>query len=552
MKVDSFLAHHGLTENPFAAEEARLDAVFNRLADAGHHHPDLDKIIGAIDQPSTAVVFGEKGSGKTAIRLTLDRRIAAHNAQQNDAHRDRPTAAGKRVLVVPYDDFNPVLDKLTRGRKIDAATVIQNFRLADHQDAILSHAVTRVVDALLDDPSNNDDLMPLPDEKPRQFRKRLTTQQRLDLAVLAGLYDQPPSGITLPRWKKLCKTLRLGWRLPLPFWRNLAGVLTLISGALALGFWWLQHNAQQVTDAAVDAAASAGPAASEVAANAVSAGPDWWMLPLLGLSAAAAIVLWFYWALMFGRTWGLSRKVAKEMPAVGRTPATLRGVFGQLSGPMLAGQPLPQHGTDAQNRRDARYQLTRRFIDILHSLGYAGMVVLVDRVDEPTAVAGDAAKMRSLIWPMFDNKFLKQEGIGIKLLLPIELSYLLNKEGPAFFQEARLDKQNMIERLGWSGVTLYDLCSARLNACASATEDQPLTLMSLFQEGVTRQTLIDALDQMHQPRDAFKFLYSVVQEHCRLLADDAADFKINQLTLDTVRRTQSQRVQELYRGLTPG
>ena len=57
---------------------------------------------------------------------------------------------------------------------------------------------------------------------------------------------------------------------------------------------------------------------------------------------------------------------------------------------------------------------------------------------------------------------------------------------------------------------------------------------------------------MHQPRDAFKFLYGVVQEHCRLLADDAADFHINQLTLDTARRNQSQRVQELYRGLTPG
>jgi len=146
------------------------------------------------------------------------------------------------------------------------------------------------------------------------------------------------------------------------------------------------------------------------------------------------------------------------------------------------------------------------------------MVVLVDRVDEPTAVAGDAMKMRSLIWPMFDNKFLKQEGIGIKLLLPIELSYLLNKEGPAFFQEARLDKQNMIEKLSWSGATLYDLCSARLNACTSAASSDATTLTSLFEENVTRQTLIDALDQMHQPRDAFKFLYGVVQEHCRLLA----------------------------------
>ena len=507
--------------------------------------------MGDTAQPATAVVFGEKGSGKTAIRLTLAKQIAEHNLTQDDVHRDKPARIGQRVLVVAYDDFNPILDKLTRARKTDAATVIQNFRLTDHQDAILGHAVTKLTDALLNDSPGTDVPMPLPDEKPRVLRKRLTPQQRLDLAVLAGLYDQPPSGITLPRWKSLCKTLRIGWRLPLNFWRNLAGALTLLAGLLALGFWWLERQAVDNAAGAAEAAASVGVNPVDAADKAMK-GPDWWMLPALGLIAAAALVLWIYWGVMFFRTWGLSRKVAKEMPAVGRTPATLRSVFGQLSGPMLAGQPLPKHGTDAQNQRDARYQLTRRFVGVLQSLGYSGMIVLVDRVDEPTSVAGDAMKMRSLIWPMFDNKFLKQEGIGIKLLLPIELSYLLQKEGPAFFQEARLDKQNMIEKLSWSGATLYDLCSARLNACASATGGDALTLTSLFEESVTRQTLIDALDQMHQPRDAFKFLYGVVQEHCRLLADDAADFRINQLTLDTVRRTQSQRVQELYCGLTPG
>ncbi len=541
MKVDSFLSHHGLIENPFAAEEARLDAVFARLFETRMHHPDLDKIMGDIAQPSTAVVFGEKGSGKTAIRLTLAKEVASHNRAQDNTHPDKPARTGERVLVVAYDDFNPVLDKLTRAGHTDAATVIQNFRLVDHQDAILGHAVTKLTDALLNDAPGTDLPMPLPKEKPRVLRKRLTAQQRLDMAVLAGLYDQPPSGITLPRWKKLCKTLRIGWRLPLSFWRNLAVALMLVTGLLALGFWWLEGRAPQAV-----AGVTANPGAGD------HRGADWWMIPTLGLCAAAAVVLWVYWSAMFFRTWGLSRKVAKEMPAIGRTAGTLRGVFGQLSGPMLAGQPLPQHGTDAQNCRDARYQLTRRFVGVLQSLGYSGMTVLVDRVDEPTAVAGDAMKMRSLIWPMFDNKFLKQEGIGLKLLLPIELSYLLNKEGPAFFQEARLDKQNMIEKLSWSGATLYDLCSARLNACASATGSEPLTLTSLFDENVTRQTLIDALDQMHQPRDAFKFLYGVVQEHCRLLADDAGDFRINQLTLDTVRRNQSQRVQELYRGLTPG
>ena len=56
---------------------------------------------------------------------------------------------------------------------------------------------------------------------------------------------------------------------------------------------------------------------------------------------------------------------------------------------------------------------------------------------------------------------------------------------------------------------------------------------------------------MHQPRDAFKFLYAVVQEHCRLATDEAADYHIAKLTLESVRRDQSNRVQELYRGLTP-
>ena len=520
MKVENFLAHHGLTENPFAAEEARLDGVFNRLADSSLHHPDINKIFGSIDQPSTAVVFGEKGSGKTAIRLTLQRKIDQHNQDviQNDTNR--------RVLAVAYDDFNPVLDKLTRAKKAPTNQIIRDFRLADHQDAILSHAVTKLVDALLKDPAGSgDDVMSLPDEKTKKLRKRLTRQQRLDLAVLAGLYDQPPSGVVLPRWRKLRKALRLGWSLPMAFWRNAAIGVTLVALGLGGCFAYLENQTPPEM--------------------------PWWLLPLLGLAAAGALMLWSFWTYLFARTWRLSRRVVKEMPGVGRTGPTLRGVFGELGLATLAGQPLPASGRDEQEQRDSRYQLTRRFVDVLKALGYAGMVVLVDRVDEPTAVAGDAQKMRSLIWPMFDNKFLKQEGIGLKLLLPVELSYLLNKEGPGFFQEARLDKQNMIDKLTWSGATLYDLCSSRLNACRTAGKATPLSLTDFFEDTVERGNLIDALDQMHQPRDAFKFLYGVIQEHCRLLPEDAADFHINRLTLETVRRTQSQRVQELYRGLTP-
>ena len=124
-----------------------------------------------------------------------------------------------------------------------------------------------------------------------------------------------------------------------------------------------------------------------------------------------------------------------------------------------------------------------------------------------------------------------------------------------------MDKQNLIDRLTWSGVTLYDLCSARLRACREGNGDsndqqsepaaENLTLMDLFQEDVTRETLVDALDKMHQPRDAFKFMYSVIQEHCRMVPEDSLDFRVPRLVLETVRRSQSQRVQDLYRGLAP-
>ncbi len=78
-----------------------------------------------------------------------------------------------------------------------------------------------------------------------------------------------------------------------------------------------------------------------------------------------------------------------------------------------------------------------------------------------------------------------------------------------------------------------------------------MSLTGLFEDAVSRDVLIDALDQMHQPRDAFKFLYSLIQEHCRLVPEEEANYKIARLTLDSIRKAQSQRVQELYRGLTP-
>jgi hypothetical protein len=178
------------------------------------------------------------------------------------------------------------------------------------------------------------------------------------------------------------------------------------------------------------------------------------------------------------------------------------------------------------------------------------VLIVIDRVDEPTLISGDPDRMRALIWPMFNNKFLQQEGVGVKMLLPIELRHALFKESSAFFQEARLDKQNMVERLTWTGAMLYDLCDARLKACRDAGAG-PISLLDLFAEDLTAKDLVDALDQMHQPRDAFKFLYACMAEHCSNVTAEQEQWKIPRLVVESVKKQQADRVQQLYRGIRP-
>ena len=576
MNIQRFLQHHGLEENPFNAEEARLDPVLERLEAGGHglEHPEFSKILGRLDQPATAVVFGEKGSGKTAIRLDIEKRIAEHNQKSPD----------KKVLVVAYDDLNPVLDRLQRAKKLDGPKVLDAIRLEDHQDAILALATTKLLNALSggSGPDAGDPAVPLPPETLKSLKK-LPVEQRRDLATLATLYDQPASADPVTRLARLRKKLRLGVNLHPNFWLWV-GVVGLIA-ALVLGAWWWLDSAD----------------------------PPVWLLPAGVLAVAAALLGLGVWTYQRVRIWSLSRSILKEMPATQRSHEQLKTMLADTPSRTFADQPLPRTAGPDAGPRDDRYQLTRRLVALLRGFGYAGILVLVDRIDEPTLVSGDEERMKKIVWPMFDNKFLKQDHVGLKLLLPVELSYLLKRESSQFFQEARLDKQNMVERLSWSGATLYDLCSARLRAVRKpgigpdrpgAESDQPrsaepgatggegeasgmqsheegapaagaaayaapergdtsgetsgggtsggkISLTDLFTEDVDRVQLIDALDQMQQPRDAFKFLYQVVQEHCRLMPDESAEFRIARLTLDSVRRDQSQRVQELHRGRQP-
>ena len=129
------------------------------------HHPAWNKFFGSPADPSTALVFGEKGSGKTALRLQAMAEIEEFN-QANPA---------ERVFVISYDDFNPYLDHYRAAiRATDPADVLRHWQLQDHMDAILSLGVTQLIDLLT---TEKVDL------------SVLSLDQRRDLLLLAALYD---------------------------------------------------------------------------------------------------------------------------------------------------------------------------------------------------------------------------------------------------------------------------------------------------------------------------------------------------------------------------
>lgn len=526
MNLSQFFDHWRIVENPFRGEEARNDAVFSRMSSlatgdpaAAALHSDFEKVLGDPSHPTTSIVFGEKGSGKTAMRLQIEARLARHN-------RDNPN---QRLFVVLYDDLNGFLDRLhdrtsrridpprrsraaRRGepKEPDALELFKRIRLVDHVDAILSLGVSRLVSGLLRRRRS-------PDETGGAGVADiggLDRAARRDLLLLQALYD------TADHPDERTRRLRRLLHVPPPpsvMW----GVLVVLGAMPPIAFIvWSILNPQ--------------------------GGTDLWRLVVL-------VVLLLLWgAILIKRmvvdrvnTLALARRVRRQLRVLDRSERSLARAIDSLPTPERDADVLP-----VTESEDTRYAMLARFRRVLGGLGHAGAVVIVDRVDEPRLVAGDAERMRLLIWPMLSNKFLQQNGIGFKLLLPIELRHALFKESSAFFQEARLDKQNLIERLSWTGATLYDLCSARLNACR-APDAPPLSLTDLFAQDVTRQDLMDALEQMHQPRDAFKFLYRCFSEHCAGVPAESGQYRVPRLLMDTVRRQEAERVQQLHRGIRP-
>lgn len=520
MNVNSFFEHWGILENPFRAEEARQDAVFGRLGPGPTNHPDFDKILGELDLPSTSIVFGEKGSGKTAIRLQIAQRIAS----QNEAHPDRKT------FLIPYDELNPVLDrfcasvgpapqpKKRRGSRPEQeggeiVARLRKMRLVDHMDGILHVGVTRLVDGLLHD-HRADPGLGLGDHPLRELRRAPASIKR-DLLLLGACYDRPDQ--VAQRTAQLRRRLRAPMDRRRLLWTFLAIAGVILPAGVV--FAWFVRSADY---------------------------PDLpWMVMVLIAFAVWGVLLAKRTLVDPWRHALLARRVARQLRAVHPSAQGLIDALALVPGEARTPDALPVDDSD-----EHRYAMFARLRRVLVVLGFTGSIVVIDRVDEPTVISGDPDRMQAVVWPLLNNKLLQMERTGFKLLLPIELRHSLFRESTAFFQEARLDKQNLIDRLVWTGATLYDLCNARLAACRRTTGDS-ITLVDMFEQDVTRQDLVDALDQMRQPRDAFKFLYQCIQEHCSNVTQEQEAWRIPRLVLEQTRRQQSDRVQQLHRGLRP-
>jgi hypothetical protein len=495
MKIQQFLEHHGIASNPFADEDAQTDLVFKGACIHTTYHPSWNKIYGDPKEPATSVVFGEKGSGKTALRLQIVRHLADYNADHPDG----------QVFVAQYDDFNAYLDRFRdrfsrRRRRMDR--VLEQWRLWDHIDSILAQTVTQLVDRILEvkqsrHPAARDDTLPTSSLDPAQIR---------DVMVLTACYDQSTAENPLQRWRRLRQKLHF------PVWRSKSTlVLGIVVTAAVIAFfsWWDWRYFAKI-----------------------------W--PYLIIAAGWAPGAWRWLKYQF-KAW----QIVRNTRVLNLNTSLLRKILLKFPPGQIVGQPLP-----AQQRTDDRYELLAKLQGILRSMRIDGIIVLVDRVDEPYLINGSTDLMRAFIWPLLDNKLLKHPGLGIKLLLPIELERLVDREDHDFHQRARLDKQNMIRSLAWTGQSLYDMAIARIKACA--INGGTPSMAGLFDQGVDQRRLIDAFAGLRVPRHLFKFMYRLFTAHCNAHSDENPVWQISSGTFESVLALYQRDQDAFDRGLGAG
>lgn len=481
MNVTDYLARWGVRTHPFAAEEASKDPLLappEPTANATFRHPDFVKIAGDPSRPGPAIVFGGHGSGKTALRLQLE---AFLKSESREGER-------VRTLIVPFDEFNPLLDKFSRHvRGKTPLETLQHFTLADHLDGLLSTTITTFLDEVLS-PAD-----------PKALNT-LTQPQRDELLLLQAIYDAPH--VVEQRAAQLRTQLRRFPRsLISTHWlRRLTAMFWILTIASAAGIAWFGSRTLTM--------------------------PLWVLFGALPVATLLTSIPYLNASFRIGRT---SHLLSRNLRVLDRSTDSLRGLLERLPMRLSLDRSLPRDDSPA-----SRFSLLVRLQRLLQSLGYDSITVLIDRVDEPTLVNGDPERLRAFLAPIFNNRLMQHTGLALKLFLPIELKHDLDRASSEYLTEARLDKQHLIAPLAWSGAALYDLCESRLHAAGSG-----LPLASLLAPELSRREIELILESQASPRAALKLMYRAVQ--IQSAATEAASHRqtpcpITRATLDAARQ----------------
>ncbi|MDR2171587.1 MAG: hypothetical protein LBP59_15705 [Planctomycetaceae bacterium] len=482
MTIRELLEYHGVLSNPFSEEDAQNDSIFKMSCIKTSFHSAWDKIFGNPSEPSTSIVFGERGSGKTALRFQMIHKILEYNTNHPDAG----------VLVIDYSDLNPFIDRFrqrfSNGRKIQK--ILLRWELRDHLDAILSLGVTQLIDRILDPGRQSHpaaiDIKPLPIQNLNKFQKR-------DLLLLASCYDTSRNETPLNRWIRLSNSL--GYSTIISRVSDVWEFLLGLSGSVLLAGSWYKLT------------------------GSVSFLLNYWFYFF-----AALFWLFFFYktATRFFKAWSIKHSL-RVLPHLKSDLLKILFRFKKID---FNGMPFPvDRGTDH------RYQMLDKLLDVSNMLGLRGLIVIVDRVDEPHLVNGSPELMRLIVWSILDNKLLKHERVGFKLLLPDQLLPFMERENNDFIQRARIDKQNLVRSLEWSGESLFDLLNMRIAACAA--DGKTPTIMDFFCSNIDRNRLVNAFAKLRVPRHLFKFLYTLFAQHVHSHSEAEPVWQIAETTFET-------------------
>jgi len=208
MFTETWRRRWGLKQAPFAHEDADRDPLLDRI-DSWAVHRSYERLVGSDGEPSSAVIFGERGSGKSALRRSVVRGL---------------NASGKS-LTVEITDVDPWLEifQSRRGNNKSGPRNFDDLNRVDLIDLMLSASLMRLGEVLGEDP---------------QRLNKLGSAERAELILMVAAYHADLEGdreervhsLIAARCGRLWSLVRVGL--------GLVGATMCLAPLLQLQGWW--------------------------------------------------------------------------------------------------------------------------------------------------------------------------------------------------------------------------------------------------------------------------------------------------------------------------